>query len=251
MTTMSSPQVLSTDEAPEHDEQWRQDLGDRVRAYLGPFKVKLGRPNTFDMVVTPWGPETELLLQTVTAMQQPHGCGPVLADPDRAQLYWAVPPGTAATWVYPFTVCHGRGSLLLPSPTRRSGPGPHWLWPWQPTHLVAPRVLTAALADLPRVVAVHAAQAAAQPPPRPRGDITAFFRPAPEKVAGLPDPLGNEGSAADRDSLRPVTSPQRDHGAPAGPSAPSCTSPQSAEPPANNKVRDAPDQVAPQRPAGA
>lgn len=237
-TILSSLRLVASDQ--EDDEVWRRTLHDRVRAYLEPIPVRLGQADTFDLVVTPWVPEAELLRQAVHAMQQPHGCGPVLADPDHAQLYWAVPPGTAATWAYPFTACHGRGTVHLPAPACQQGPGLHWLSPWKRTHLVAPRVLMAALADLPRAVAVHAAvsaqaaaRAAAQPPPGPRGDIAAFFRPAPGGAADGPaDPPGDTGSASDRPPLRPHASPRRDHGAPAGPSAPTSTRPPGAEAPA-------------------
>lgn len=241
MTTMLSPLPPVTADQ-EDDEAWRRTLHARVRAYLEPIPVRLGQPDTFDLVVTPWVPESELLRQAVHAMQQPHGCGPVLADPDHAQLYWAVPPGTAATWAYPFTACHGRGTVHLPAPACHQGPGLHWLSPWKRTHLVAPRVLMAALADLPRAVAVHAAeaaqaaaQAASAPPPGPRGDIAAFFRPAPHTAAEGPvDPPGDTGSVPDRSPLHPPASARRDHGAQAGPSEPTPIRPPGGEAPAAN-----------------
>lgn len=206
--------------ADQDDEAWRRTLHARVRAYLEPIPVRLGQPDTFDLVVTPWVPESELLRQAVHAMQQPHGCGPILADPDHAQLYWAVPPGTAATWAYPFTARHGQGTVHLPAPACHQGPGLHWLSPWKRTHLVAPRVLMAALADLPRAVAVHAAEAA-------QAAARAASVPAPSQTATSPPSFGRH--ATQRPTVRPI---------PWGTRGVRRTNPRSARPPPRDGITE-------------
>lgn len=113
---------------------------------LGPI-VPLGGA-LFDVVLFAAGPQGDAVVRALDELQQPHGCGPVIADPDAAWLCALVPPGTSKrSWSSPYGCCIGAGRVRLPPMHLRTPPGMHWLRPTQTTHLVGPVMLAQALGE--------------------------------------------------------------------------------------------------------
>lgn len=100
---------------------------------------------SWDIVVTPY---LHQCLQAAEYLDrtQPGGCGPLLADPDRALLLWLVPPGTLHTFTSPHGIAAGRPfHLAVPPPEKTTAPGRFWLRPHRHGHLSDPWILATAL----------------------------------------------------------------------------------------------------------
>jgi hypothetical protein len=68
-----------------------EELTRLIRAFLSVVdeddaEMPLGG-GLFDVVMTAAGDAGHAMVTTLDAWQQPHGCGPVIADPDRPWLY--------------------------------------------------------------------------------------------------------------------------------------------------------------------
>ncbi|MFF0202250.1 hypothetical protein [Streptomyces sp. NPDC005017] len=111
-----------------------------------------GSPSAWDLVTVParQGLEAVDILRRGSC----EGVGPVLHDDGRGTLGFVVPPGTAAGWDMPGSVCtetDGRGlSLVAPEPPVE---GADWLLPPGEAEVVTdPGVLRAALGEAARLI---------------------------------------------------------------------------------------------------
>ncbi|MFF0386899.1 hypothetical protein [Streptomyces sp. NPDC004286] len=122
-------------------------LADRIRqiAHLTAgeaMHLPLGG-NFFDAVVTASSAETTSAISALDDIQRLgtdswNACGPVIEDPERALLYWLVPPGTSERWQpHDYATCFGRPHrITLPPLARTKPPGIHWRRPCRADRLV-------------------------------------------------------------------------------------------------------------------
>ncbi|MFE0130173.1 hypothetical protein ACFWY6_01025 [Streptomyces sp. NPDC059037] len=125
------------------------DLAELIRALLAAdegksLEVPIGG-NLFDVAVIAAGSAGEAVVAELDVRQGPHGCGPVMRDPDGPWLYLLVPPGTSRRWQHELAPCLGSGRIVLPPLHRHAPPGRYWVRSRRETHLVGPQMLGQAL----------------------------------------------------------------------------------------------------------